>query len=137
MMVSLTARLYQCVRVFVSILLLRFVAPAPTNPSFTSTQALSLDTAGQISQDLLTGLPPLANLSYGNKGNCASANKYSSWKAQDWIIEDCFGAVHQLYLSEVFTHPSELFEFTAQGAAATRPDLKMQRTPRKYVNSEA
>ena len=138
-MMSIAITLLAFDRALLFLLLLGWVSSAPTNPSSAITQALNLEITGQDPQGplALAGLPPIVNLTHGNKGNCASANKYSSWKAQDWIIEDCYSAVYQLYMSEVFTHPNEQFEFTARGAAATKPNLKTQKTPRKYVNSKA
>ena len=72
------------------------------------------------------------NVTAGN-GNCASSYQYPSWGASDWVIEDCYSALNQLYIDEVLPHPDNRYEFIARGAQATRPKLTVQRTPRKYV----
>lgn len=72
----------------------------------------------------------------GNNGNCASVAKYPNWSSNDWVIEDCFAAVQQVYLKEVRTHPDEAYEFVAPGVSPTRSPPDSQRTPRKYIVSE-
>lgn len=81
-------------------------------------------------------LPNLAlptNLTGNSIGNCASSSSFPSWSASDWNIDDCFSALHRLYLKEVWNRPDKKFEFVARGASATRPGLDPQRTPRKYT----
>lgn len=81
-------------------------------------------------------LPSLAlptNLTADGNGNCASSSRFPSWSASDWDINDCFSALHRLYLKEVWNRPDKEFEFVGRGASATRPDLDPQRTPRKYI----
>ena len=74
--------------------------------------------------------PPPLNVS--SNGNCASRAKYPSWTSPDWLIEDCYTVVQQLYVSQVHTHPKVVYEFLAQGLSPRQYPLA-QRTPRKYI----
>ncbi|KAF6238627.1 hypothetical protein HO173_003133 [Letharia columbiana] len=81
-------------------------------------------------------LPPLRPslpLNASDNGNCASTTKYPSWNSNDWVIEDCYIAVQQLYFREVLEHPDVAYEFVALGVSPTRSSLDSQRTPRKYI----
>lgn len=86
-------------------------------------------------------LPPIQpslplNTSGNDNGNCASTIRYPNWYSNDWVIEDCYAAVQQLYLKEMRTHPGIEYEFVTLGVSPTRPKLESQRTPRKYVVSK-
>ena len=76
-------------------------------------------------------VPPLLNGSSSN-GNCASKSKYPSWTSADWVVEDCYRVVQQLYVKEVYAHPKVVYEFLAQGLSPRQYPLA-QRTPRKYI----
>ena len=83
-------------------------------------------------------LPPMhptapLNGSSSSNGNCASTAKYPSWTSPDWVIEDCYSAVHQLYVREVLARPNTAYEFVAQGVSPRKAPLEALRTPRKYV----
>lgn len=84
----------------------------------------------------LPPLQPSLPLNASSNGNCASTAKYPNWNSNDWVIEDCFSAVQQVYLKEVLTHPDEAYEFVALGVPPTRVPLDSQRTPRKYIVSK-
>ncbi len=81
----------------------------------------------------LPPLQPSLPLNASSNGNCASTAKYPSWSSDDWVVEDCYTAVQQLYLKEVFGHPEVAHEFVARGLSPTRFPLGSERTPRKYV----
>ena len=135
-MVSFKVGMCALAGIFTSVLLIQLAASAPASSSSRPGQVLVLDPAGQNPAIALANLPPLANLSNSDKGNCASAYRYSNWKAKEWTIEDCYSAVQQLFIMEVLTHPDEPFEFVDKGASATKPKLTSQRTPKKYVVGE-
>ena len=81
-------------------------------------------------------LPPLRpslSLNASSNGNCASTGKYPSWNSNDWVIEDCYTVVQQLYVKEVLDHPEVPYEFVARGVTPTRFPLDSERTPRKYT----
>ena len=84
-------------------------------------------------------LPPLhpsLPLNASTNGNCADPAKYPSWNSNDWVIEDCYAAVQQLYLKEVLAHPGVMYRFVAPGVSPTTSPLDSQRTPRKYIVSK-
>ncbi|MCJ1460294.1 hypothetical protein MMC28_010673 [Mycoblastus sanguinarius] len=111
-------------------LLIEIAICAPANP--VDSIAISSSNAGN---NLLLNPVPSAslNVSGASNGNCASAPKFSTWQAPGWNTEDCYSAVQQMYLKEVYTHPDADYEFVAQGASSTRPDLPVEKTPRKYT----
>ena len=113
-------------------LLIEIAICAPANP--VDSIAISSSNAGN---NLLLNPVPSAslNVSGASNGNCASAPKFSTWQAPGWNTEDCYSAVQQMYLKEVYTHPDADYEFVAQGASSTRPDLPVEKTPRKYTVS--
>ncbi|KAM0802897.1 hypothetical protein BDR22DRAFT_887231 [Usnea florida] len=80
-------------------------------------------------------LPPLqpSSLNASDNGNCASPAKFPTWTSSDWIVEDCYIAVQQLFLREVYNRPDVSYQFVAKGVVPTRSPLESQRTPRKYV----
>ncbi len=49
------------------------------------------------------------------------------------MIEDCYSAVHQLYVREVLARPVVEYEFLARGVSPTMQPLESVRTPRKYI----
>lgn len=120
-------------RVLRVLVLIQLALSAPANPPSNFRDTLILGTSSLGSNHSLIEPLPIGNLSGASNGNCASSNKYHSWKTPNWDIEDCYSAVHQMFLREVFTHPDEPFEFVAKGASATKLGLNPQRTPRKYV----
>ena len=84
-------------------------------------------------------LPPLdppKPLNASSNGNCASTAKYPSWSSNDWVVEDCYTAVQQLYFKEILSHPDVAYEFVAPGISPTRFPLDSERTPRKYTVRE-
>jgi len=111
-------------------------APNPVTSSPNSGQLLGIEDSGQDFNLSLANLLPEASISGSDVGNCASSTKFLSWRTKDWLIEDCYAAVHNLYLTEVLTHPDQPYEFVARGASATKPKLTVQQTPRKYVFRE-
>ena len=130
---NLEANMLSLTRLFVSFIFLRIAASAPAAPSSSSGQALTLDTSSQSPNPSLIDTLPVANLTDETYGGCASSSKFLGWKTKNWQIEDCYTAVHNMFISEVLTHPNEVFEFVDKGASATKPMLTPQRTPRKYV----
>ena len=82
-------------------------------------------------------LPPLQPSSFNasDNGNCASPAKFPTWTSNDWVIEDCYIAVQQLFLREVHNHPDVSYQFVAKGVVPTKSPLDSQRTPRKYIFS--
>ena len=81
---------------------------------------------------LLPSISLPTNLTEG-VGNCATSTRFPNWSSNDWNIHDCWQAVNQLYLKEVWSRPDKEFEFVARGASARMPSLDPQRTPRKYT----
>ena len=84
-------------------------------------------------------LPPLQPSSFNasGNGNCASPAKFPSWTSSDWVVEDCYIAVQQLFLREVYNRPDVSYQFVAKGVVPTRSPLESQRTPRKYIFSRS
>lgn len=70
-----------------------------------------------------------------SNGNCAAPKDWPTWFAPNWLVEDCYAALQQLYTRETMTHKNQRFEFLAQGASQTLTKLPTQRTPRKYTVS--
>lgn len=81
----------------------------------------------------LPPLQPSLPLNASDNGNCASTAKYPSWTSNDWVIEDCYAAVQQLYLKEFLAHPDVAYNFVAPGVSPKGSLVDSQRTPRKYV----
>lgn len=79
---------------------------------------------------------PSSPLNASDNGNCASTAKYPTWNSTDWVSEDCYIAVQQLFFREVLDHPVVPYEFVALGVASMRFPLDSQRTPRKYIFSK-
>ena len=120
-------------KLFISLILFHIAASAPATLSSSSGQALTLDTSSQSPNPSLIDSLNVANLTGDGNGGCASSSKFLSWKTKNWQIEDCYTAVHNMFISEVLTHPNEEFEFVDRATPATKPKLTTQRTPRKYV----
>lgn len=85
----------------------------------------------------LPPLQPSIPLNASSNGNCASTARYPSWTSNDWVIEDCYTAVQQLYFKEFLVHPDVAYEFVAPGVSPTKPPQISQRTPRKYIFSKS
>lgn len=81
----------------------------------------------------LPPLDPAEPLNASSNGNCAETARYPSWNAKDWVVEDCYTAVQQLYFMEVLSHPDVPYEFIAPGVSPTRSPLESVKTPRKYI----
>ena len=122
--------------VFVSLLLIQITVSAPAISSRNSGQAISLNVPTSDFDLSRANLLPVADLNGSNNGNCASSSKYKSWRTEKWNIEDCYSAVQKLYIEEVLTHPDEQFEFVDKWASSTKPELTLQRSPRKYIVSK-
>ena len=79
---------------------------------------------------------PSTNLTSTNgasNGRCAYRNTFPAWYATNWLIEDCYAAVQQLYLRETMLHPNQEYEFLQQGFSPHDPQFPAQKTPRKYT----
>lgn len=99
----------------------------------------SLPTSTPLPEHPIYSLPPLQptttlNGSSESNGNCASQAKYPSWSSSDWVIEDCYAAVQQLYLQEVVARPNVEYEFSASWLSPKQFALDSVRTPRKYID---
>ncbi|KAL6722323.1 hypothetical protein ACLMJK_001430 [Lecanora helva] len=109
------------------------VLSAPSTSPLGTAQSLSLDIGTQDSTLPPINSTPIVNLTAGKNGGCATSSRFQSWRTKDWKVEDCYAAVHGMFIAEVLTHPNQAFEFVDKGASATKPNLNPQRTPRKYV----
>ena len=132
-----------CVKMFllrtiISISLIQSALSAPATSPSSQTDVLTLNSIIQTSNFSRLDLLPPANVSAsgGSNGNCASSYKYPTWTAPGWNVQDCWSAVQQVYLEEVWSKKEEPCEFVGKGASATKPQLCTVRTPRKYIKSE-
>lgn len=82
-------------------------------------------------------LPPLqpSSLNASDNGKCASTAQFPTWTSRDWVVEDCYVAVHDLFIREVHNRPDVSYQFVAKGLVPPRSPLDSQRTPRKYIFS--
>lgn len=64
--------------------------------------ALALTTASPLNMILASNLT--ANL------RCTTSESYQEWTSDYFLIEDCFAAVHQVYIDYVITGPDVLYE---------------------------
>ena len=112
------------------LLCLLFLPLSQTAPPPPTTEIISTLTTS-------TALPlPSPNLtSAASNGRCASRAKFPSWYASNWIVEDCYAALQQLYLKETMLHPNQEYEFLQPGASRKDLNIPFQITPRKYVVS--
>ena len=126
-----TERIYQSLRMHFPYSLLALLSPLLLH----ITQCLPAPR--QLPNHLIYSLPPRDSITPLNgsssNGNCASPVKFPSWSSSDWVIEDCYTAVQQLYVREVLAHPNTEREFLALGVRPTKFPLEQQRTPRKYI----
>ena len=90
----------------------------------------SLDNSNITLADFNTSLS--ADSGAFSNGKCASSSRWTSWNAPAWNFEDCYSAVQQFYLREVYTKPDEEVEFVGQNVGGL-PQTGSVRTPRKYT----
>lgn len=75
----------------------------------------------------------LTSSSPASNGRCAPRANFPTWYARNWIVEDCYAALQQLYIQETMLHPNQEYEFLQPGASRKDPKIPSQGTPRKYT----
>lgn len=48
------------------------------------------------------------------------------WQAYAFLVEDCFTAIQQMYISDVMRHPDVVYEFTSPGTRAKARHPRVQ-----------
>ena len=127
-----------CVFSFIFIFLQMSTCAPTTSVAFPTGPDTPLNAApSSLTPSPLTPHLPLSptNLTAASNGNCANPTRYPKWYAANWLVEDCYAALQQLYMKETVIYKNQRFEFFAQGASPDQPILPVQKTPRKYVVS--
>ncbi|KAK0510754.1 hypothetical protein JMJ35_007186 [Cladonia borealis] len=107
--------------------ILLFLLLLPPSQTLPSPPPTALTIPLDISTNLTTTSSPASN------GRCASRASFPSWYAPNWLVEDCYAALQQLYIQETMLHPNQEYEFLQPGASRKDLDIPWQKTPRKYV----
>ena len=107
-------------------------APAiPQSGNFQSTS--NVDGKFQLLKSISSpsALPPSQNLTT-NTDNCVDSTR---WTAPGWRIDDCYSAVQQLYLRDVYNKPGDIYEFLPSRSLRPHTDYPVTYTPRTYTVS--